>query len=300
MEEITDFGDEEESIIRDFLLGRLAGPEQERVEQRLLFDPAYSELVSAIESELVDDYTSGILGGDDRRRFEADYLVSDGRRRRVQFSRALARAASQMEVVSRSSTHLPEKRTPLFAPIWLQTLAATLTVAALGSTWWMFDALSDSRSKLQDAEAQVSALGVERERLLEQHRVEREQSAASAARAEQRPPVVAALLTSGALRAPGSEVSKVLVDASTLIIELKLDISEDGFASHVAVIQDSFGNELIRIAELVSEKSATGVLITLQIPKSRLPPGDYSVELFGKTNGELEEMERYYFRVLGA
>lgn len=300
----ADLSEEEESTIRAFLLGRLAESDREEVEVRLLGDPAFSELTSAIEAELIDDYAAGLLSRDDRRRFEGHFLVTDDRRRRLRFSQTLALAG--VGVMDSPVARRKAAERSSFRPAWWDwsmTVAATVAAAALGSTFWMFDSVTDLREQLRQAEDQVADLLLEREQLAERHRLELERAARVAPPPAARPSgerlAVAALLTPGTLRAPGSPLPAVQVDSGTLIVELRLDVSEAALPNYDASVHDASGNEICRFVGVRSEATAVQVLVTVQVPSLRVPPGDYSIRLWARNGAAPEEVERYYFRVRG-
>jgi len=80
-------------IIR-YLLGQLPEEELSRFEKCLLADDQlFAELV-VVENEMIDCYVEGDLSRQERESFERHYLISAGRRRRVEFAKALIRVTS--------------------------------------------------------------------------------------------------------------------------------------------------------------------------------------------------------------
>lgn len=84
--------DHEATVARRFLLRTLDPEEGERFEQRLLEDEALTELVEAVEDELLDAFVRDALPPDERTR--AAELFAD-RPERIRFARALALRAAR-------------------------------------------------------------------------------------------------------------------------------------------------------------------------------------------------------------
>src|SRR5262245_3012705 len=80
---------QEELRLRQYLLGQLAEPELTRVEERMMADDTYFELLLTVEDELIDDRTSGALSAADQEGFDRYYLSTAERRERAQFAEAL-------------------------------------------------------------------------------------------------------------------------------------------------------------------------------------------------------------------
>src|SRR5438034_7405871 len=81
--------DSEQKMIR-YLLAELSEAEQTALEQSYFDDPAIFDQLTAIESELVDNYTRGLLSAKTRARFEQYYLAHPQRIERARFAEALA------------------------------------------------------------------------------------------------------------------------------------------------------------------------------------------------------------------
>ncbi len=305
---------EDESLIREFLLGKTPEVDRERLEERLLGDAAFSELVSAIEEELIDDYTAGLLFHDERHRFEHFFLVTEDRRRKVQFSAALAR----VKVRDGKSSPLGVRGEVLpvggSRRVWMQVAAAAVAVLSLGLAVRMAGDRQNAFARLRAAEEQVAALQQSREVLIEEH--ERQLAEAEergsillrdASETSTSPPpkailaerpIVVAMLVPGALRDPASSVTFLRVRPATLVVELRLELAEDSESAYAASVHEASGIEILRVTGLKSETSADKILVALQVPAAHLPPSDYSIRLWGNSEGELSELDRYYVRIL--
>src|SRR5215218_8139256 len=83
----------EESItnasLREFLLGKLADEELERVENLYLTDSQTRERVLALEQDLIEDCLENSLSEEDKERFLARYAKTDEQRRRLRITKSI-------------------------------------------------------------------------------------------------------------------------------------------------------------------------------------------------------------------
>lgn len=81
--------EEQESELRQYLLGELTLERQVLIEQRLFLDDDYSYLAQAVEDDLIDEYAYRDLTADERARFEAHFLKWPEHRDDLRIARAL-------------------------------------------------------------------------------------------------------------------------------------------------------------------------------------------------------------------
>ena len=79
--------------VKKYLLGQLEEADEERLELRLLTDPAFSEEFDTIVDELADEYVANELQGEERKRVEQYFLTSAERRNKVKFAAELLERA---------------------------------------------------------------------------------------------------------------------------------------------------------------------------------------------------------------
>ena len=138
---------DEETLIRQFLLGSLPTEEREGVEQRLLADEEFLVRVDAVEDELTDDFALGRLSAKDRERFEQRFLTTEERRERLEFARDFHRVLSGSHISAASRA--PARRFGDFASslrAWLRVrgaLALSVSLAlilmcAAAVLWYVF------------------------------------------------------------------------------------------------------------------------------------------------------------------
>lgn len=80
---------DEDTLIKNYLLGNLSQEEQLHIEERLFFDREYFQTLQAAEDELIDDYVYGELSTKERERFEEYYLSTRERREALKVAQAL-------------------------------------------------------------------------------------------------------------------------------------------------------------------------------------------------------------------
>src|SRR5436305_14897182 len=83
-------GSVDETLLVQYLLGKLSEEKQAQVEDRAFADTDYRAALEAAEADLIDEYVRGELPPADRRSFESLFLASPQRRTKVEFARALA------------------------------------------------------------------------------------------------------------------------------------------------------------------------------------------------------------------
>lgn len=69
-----------DALVREFLLGKLADEERERIESLYLTDPQTRERVLTLEEELIEEYLEGSLTKADNERFLARYAQTGEQR----------------------------------------------------------------------------------------------------------------------------------------------------------------------------------------------------------------------------
>ena len=85
------WNNDDQSLIRKYLLNQLTGEQQQQFEQRLLTDDGVFEELEIAEDELIDEFLSEKLSEDERVRFEQYFLAMPERQQKVRFSRTLSR-----------------------------------------------------------------------------------------------------------------------------------------------------------------------------------------------------------------
>jgi hypothetical protein len=85
---------EDKNEIRLYLLGQLEEADEERLELRLLTDPAFGEEFDTIVDEITDQYVGKELEGEEQKRVEQYFLKSAERQTKAQFAGELLQRAA--------------------------------------------------------------------------------------------------------------------------------------------------------------------------------------------------------------
>lgn len=147
---------EKESSLRAYLLGQLSSDEQRQIEEQLLLDGDYMELLQSLEEELIDSYLSDELSEREREQFQKLFLTSPERRRKLRMTKALKRYVNKQTVPIPAPAIEPKIFwwQQLFTPAWGGAIAAML-VLGIGFVIWRnvsYQSLTDKgRASLQAA-----------------------------------------------------------------------------------------------------------------------------------------------------
>ena len=131
---------DEEMSLRAYLLGELPPDEQIRIEERLLMDADYIELLLILEEELMDSYVSNALSGREQERFENHFMNSPERRRKLRMAKGLRRYVNNRQrMPAQAPVRGPWSNVfwtqPLRNPAWRAAVAAVI-VLGFGLTMW--------------------------------------------------------------------------------------------------------------------------------------------------------------------
>lgn len=85
---------ETKNEVRLYLLGHLKDEDEERLELRLLTDPAFVADFDTVVDEITDEYVGNELRGEERKRVEQYFLRSAERQEKARFARELFRHAA--------------------------------------------------------------------------------------------------------------------------------------------------------------------------------------------------------------
>lgn len=310
---------ETEDILRQYLLGQLTEDLQQRVEERLMTDNRFSEQLSAVEEDLVDDYAAGRLIGADKIAFEGLFLAHPGRQQQVEFARALqiyARSGSAPQKASASPTLLGSGFLGLLGFIRGQSFAfkAALAVAGLtvvlGGGWLIFEA---SRLEQQVARLIAQQKATEKERVKLAQELENERGRGShiedeltaskspqkpeAAESQHRPTFVAITLLPGLVRDSG-RLPRIVLPEGKDFVQLELLLDGESYEKYNAVLQTAEGTRVWEQTGLRVRGTPTGDSVVLRLSRGVLKPQDYALRLAGiSPEGASEAAGTYYFRV---
>ena len=266
----------EENAIRQYLLGLLVPEHRPAVEERLLTDDAFYEELLIVEDELIDQYVADRISQAERERFEAHFLVTPERWKKVRFARTLKRCvAAGGEGASEDAAELPEGGDEVSRPSsrWLKYLSllhprnyvlvfslatAALMLILIGSWMW------------------ISGPGLRKE-----------------------PARIFAVTLSPGLTRDGGEMRKVRISLDSEEVQLRLALRGGEYQSYSAALLSAEGSTVLEAEGLSPVPSDGGRVVVFTAPAKALPPGDYVLKLDGvNVSGVPESVGSYPFRVL--
>lgn len=297
-----------EDLARRYLLGELGENEESELEQQMIESGEVQERIALAETELIDAYLAGLLPPQARNRFEERYLSHAEGVYKVEHARLLERWAA-------SGTGERPGAAPLRQRPWRAAAAALLVAGLAGFLAWQ--AWQDHR-ELAGKEAEIAA-GRQRERALESRLRTTEERLAEVRRQLQaertaaerpipRPPretlrqisEVSLLLTAGAVRGDaGAQMLPVPASAESVRLDLAWPVDRD--TGYRAVIRTPDRTEVWRAEGLAAGTQGAASVLTLRLPASILPPGDYILRLEARGRGaDWESVADYSFRITAA
>jgi hypothetical protein len=300
-----------------YLLGELPEVEQTTLEQEFFANQRLFDQLVETENDLVDEYARGRLAPETRQRFEQYYLAHRQRRERASFAEALvarvARVAEMpqaaVQAESRSSRLFPSLLAPKLA--WAFSVALVLLVA--GMIWLVIQTRRlHQELAANQAEQLTRAL---RERDLQQvlaneksraesltSELDRLRSETSARETATPANPSASLLATLVLNITGVRGAKtgpparLIVTPQTQQARIELKLSENEYQRYSVVIQSADGKQIFTRDHLEAAKART--MLSVIVPASKLPHGDYILTLKGVTpGGEIEDVSKSLFRV---
>ena len=123
---------DDEAKIRDYLLGRLSGNDQEKIEDRLMLEEALFEEFEISKGELIEDYRLGQLNQDEQQWFEEHFLATPEGRQKYTFALALD-CVKRPNPAPHSPTLFERILEPFKARPWLTATVTTAFIFAIGA-----------------------------------------------------------------------------------------------------------------------------------------------------------------------
>src|SRR5215213_99540 len=272
-----------DALLREFLLGKLADADRERMEGLFLTDSATRERVLALEQDLVDDYLEDSLSQEDKERFLSRYAQTDEQRRKLRItgaikdwavreSRASHAAAPTLSLWSRFWTWLRLK------PHFVIPIAVTIVVAVVLVIVWL-----NSRSE------QRKHLAIEQELA--------QLNSPTSLRGVP-PDMTSFELRPVSVRDIRPHV-EIRIRAEIRFIELRLPwIQNERYSMYQAEVRRVGDREAFTIPNLQAESNGR-YTIRLRLPAQMLTRGDYQITLTGlSTDGSAKSSEEYSFVVI--
>lgn len=123
---------DEQTELREFILGEVGGDRREELELRFLSDDEFHVAILAAEEELYQDFADGNLTTDEMELFEGRFAGRKDHQKRVAFARALRKVVS---VPAKSVSITERLRLLIFSRAFA---AAAILVAILSTGFWLW------------------------------------------------------------------------------------------------------------------------------------------------------------------
>jgi hypothetical protein len=243
---------DDETTLREYLLGRLPSEGAEALESELLDDEDLFEKVRIVETELYDDFAAGRLSATDQRAFLSRYSGRAARSRFV-FATTLHGRTAAMRI----ATFRPRAARIVLA-------AAAIAVVAIG--------LAYLRMRTETPVTNVRQIARDVEP------VERPTAVVASP-----VPAIAFTVTLGASRAAGENTPlSIPADAATVELDVRLH-AEDVYDSYAVDVRDKTGRSVWQQSDVRATTAADTRTIKALIPAARLPAGTYEIAVSGRT-----------------
>jgi hypothetical protein len=267
----------DETFLVQYLLGNLTEEQQVEVEDRAYADAGYLGALEAVEADLIDSYVRGQLSQADRRAFERRFLISPGRRSKVEFARAFAKVASESPAADRSTAWLSMLA---FMRGWSPTVRLATGLATLifvaGAAWLIVQNAS-MRSRIAALEAQ------RRDRAIQQSPT---------------PAVVSLIFLPGLTRSE-QRIEQLTLNPSAQIAHIEIQLeARDDYPQFRVVLRTRSGEEILTRSNLRRSRSGSDYNVSFDVPTSVLPTGQYELTLKGVLSDQpVQDVGYYYFSV---
>ena len=323
-----------EKLIAQYLLGELPEEQEIEIEDRAFSEPEFMASITAVENDLIDDYVREEMPATNRSQFEARFLNSESRRKRIEFARALTLLLAETRVTERDTRTVSGRRASWgdalaeffqrLNPAGRIALATAALLVIVGGAWLITQTLT-LRSQLNRLQAQQNAQQNDRQSLeqqveserrrneelavqLNQEKQQRAQSDESLRRLSETvnqpsdsPRSIIATLTLLPGISRGATIQpKLILPPNANVARLQIGIEpEEDYKSFGVELRTAGGRPVWMRDSLTARSSRGGRSIRLTLPASALLPGEYELRLKGvREVGPPEDVGFYYFQVM--
>lgn len=272
-----------DALLREFLLGKLADEDRERVEGLFLTDSRTRERVLAVEQDLIDDYLDDILSQEEKERFVSRYARTYEQRRNLRITGAIKGWAVRESRASHAAAPTPSLWSRFW--MWLRLkprfvipIAVTIVVAVVLVIVWL-----NSRSE------QRKHLAIEQELA---------QLNSPTSLREAPPDMTSFELRPVSVRDIRAHV-EIRMRAEIRLIELRLPwIQNERYSMYQAEVRRVGDRKAFTIPNLQAESNGR-YTIRLRLPAQMLTRGDYQIKLTGvAVDRSASSSEEYSFVVV--
>jgi hypothetical protein len=283
-------GDDREVIA--YFLGELPAERQSRLEDACFDSEEFAAFVTAVESELIDEYARGGLTAIERQHFERNYLVNDQRIARVEFAVYLRRQFAPDYLPQRESGRRWLRS--FFTPAVLKWATAFASIL-LG--WWAISTMLGQRTRAPKDEVITQ--------VTQKQTTEPTPSATTAPSPRPSPNVVtgrviaAITLTAGSSRDNSRPTPVLKLSSITTAADFRLILEGETYTRYRAELQTRDGRAIWREGKLKPQTNAGSQReILVRAPAGKLADGDYVLYLYGIDKDGESAPNDYSFRVI--
>jgi hypothetical protein len=295
-----------------YLLGKLTEQETAEFEAQCFEDDSLFHEMTDLENDLLHSYVRDELSTTERKEFEAGYLISPARRRKVEFVQALEHHlfGSAERTVSGKEDQPPPKRMARanFAFQSWQVSIVSAALVAIAAIAWLVVMNYRLKSELQHMQAQQAELRRAQQELETKLAtfISRQGTVANPDSQPQHPELpgqsmIAFNLTPGLPRSAGA-IHRLMVPPRVARVALNLYLEDDKYSTYRASLETAAGKQIWRKSAMKSRPDSQGRrIISCEIPSGILSSGDYVIKLDGiPGSGEVEkDIAAYRFAVAG-
>jgi len=302
-----------EELIYKYLLGELSEGQEIEIEDQAFEDKALQRTISAVESDLIDDYLRGELTDLRKRQFELRFLASANRRKRVEFGAALLAvtqtalpATKPHRTTTLSMLSLRESIAALIQGLTpVARFAATAAVIVIVATagWRLFR--SNQESQMVTAKLGPPAIPhhdpvkptVENDGRGPSAGDERQPPAAPVQKPLVRPagPTSVSLALIAGISRSNEARPKLLIPSSARQVRLRIALDPlDDYEKYRLELRDRTGMQ-IYIKELRARTTPSGKTINLNLPARSLSSGSYEITVKGFSDQQLSDVIGYHY-----
>lgn len=269
-----------DALLREFLLGRLADEERERVEGLFLTDAQTRERVLTLEEDLIEDYVEDGLTEADRERFLARYAQTDEQRRKLRVTKSIKNWAVARERGSQSSAATVSVWNRLWTrlrlkPAYLVPIPVMIVIAIV-LTIVLLNSYREQRKHLA-VEQELAQLN-------------------SPASLRETPPDMISLELRPVTVRSVEQPAAINPRGEIRMVELRLPwMQKERYSTYRAELRRLGDDESFTIRDLPAQ-SAGGNVIRIRLPAHILSRASYRIQLTGIANdGSPSPPEEYQF-----
>lgn len=319
---MSESSQENAELMTRFLLDQLSEEERKAVEARFLADDEYFAQLLVLEDSLIDDYLLGRLTDDERKRAKLLFESSAAEKREVKFTKDLIASLKNARATGRSANP-GQKRSPVTNEIgtprtspWLQSQTSLNLIAtglrglptAFSATMGLFvllffgvsiylifqyrqqtrelmaqqaaleNRLQEARQKLDTEIRNAAELGKQLDSETEK-RTQAEEALAQSRNPEPRSVASVVLLPTFFERGAGSKT--ITLTPNTSRLQLLLDVPSDARYANYHVLIKTFDGRQIWTRDSIPAAQIKQNKLSLFLSSSLFPYDDYRIELHG-------------------